>query len=111
MIVSSSFVTPEHNFYKFNGYSHPSEWLAFMEWLFKFEYDSDGKLIACREFEVVNSREGTSYIIFGAFMIKVEGLDGLFQILNNQIKTLPDEKKNPFQSWISSFQDSTLYQL
>lgn len=52
-------IKPTRSLCGYDGYTNPLEWLSFIEWLFGLEYGSDGQVIACREFKIVNaSRQG-----------------------------------------------------
>lgn len=105
IVIPLAFVVPEYmpsTIYDFNGYKDPLKWLEYVEWLFDFEYDSMHKLIACREFKVTTVNGKDSYILLSAPRIKVDGLKGLFQMLDNQIGEHAGEKKTPFQAWLST---------
>lgn len=101
IIVPWYHVTPKWVVAGFDGYSHPSEWLGFMEWLFDFEYDSQQRLVAARAFEVVDGDEGI-WILISSNQRDVDGIDGLFQILDNQVDDITGVQLGTLQRWLSS---------
>lgn len=107
LIIEAQYVTPDYTLRDYaisgsNGYSDPSKWLVYMEWLFDLEYDSNDTLVASRQFEVITLDEGGPYIFLSSFKTEVDGLNGLFQRLDNQINGRLGEEANPFQSWLST---------
>lgn len=100
-VVSLAYVAPglkiTDQVREYDGYRQPSEWLAYIEWLFDFEYDSTHRLVACREFKVITINEN-QYILLSPSRIRVNGLNGLFQMLDSQI----GRKGNLFQTWLST---------
>jgi len=105
IVIPWSRVTPELTlelvFGQFDGYSHPSEWLAFIEWLFNFEYDSQHRLVACNRFEVIAGDEDI-YILITSDRTEMDGLQRLFQMLDDEIAEASGEQTNTLQSWLST---------
>jgi hypothetical protein len=85
-----------------NGYNNPSGWLSYIGWLFDFEYDAGGDLIASRKFEIVNLDEGGPYIFISSPKIMVRGLHAVFRSLDSQTDKMFDGKMGPFESWLAS---------
>lgn len=101
VVVPLSYVEPGLNFVGFNGYSYPSEWLAFVEWLLNCEYDSQHRLVACNQFEVIVGEEDI-YILISSSRTDVDGLQSLFQILDDEIAGASGEQTDTFQAWFST---------
>jgi hypothetical protein len=85
-----------------NGYNNPSGWLSYIAWLFDFEYDTEGDLIASRKFEMVNLEEGGPYIFISSPKIMVRGLHAVFRSLDNQTDEVLVGEMGPFESWLAS---------
>jgi hypothetical protein len=105
ILVKAQYVTPGFTLTDYaaaNGYNAPSEWLAYMEWLFNFEYDSNHTLVAGRKFELIALDEGDPYLLLSSSRMEVNGLDGLFQSLDNQINGHLGRETNPFQTWLAT---------
>jgi hypothetical protein len=85
-----------------NGYNNPSGWLSYIAWLFDFEYDVEGDLIASRKFEIVNLNEGGPYIFISSPKIMVRGLHAVFRALDSQTDEMLVGKMGPFESWLAS---------
>ena len=102
IIVSLSYVAPEYTITGFNAYSHSSEWVAFVEWLFNFEYDSDGTSGSVREFEVITDEKGEAYIVLSASRMKVSGFNELLQALDNRMSLRGNMNVSPFGMWLST---------
>jgi hypothetical protein len=100
VVISPAYLYPETEIskvVKLNGFRFPSEWLRFMEWLFQFEYDSQKRLISCRSFEIVNV--GSGYLALSPTRMNVDGLKGLLENLDAQIRRWLSDPVPHFFNW------------
>lgn len=100
VVISPAYLFPETEIskvVKLNGFQSPSEWLSFMEWLFQFENDSRKRLTSCRSFEVVNL--GSGYLALSPARMKVDGLKGLLENLDAQIRQRLSDPVPHFFNW------------
>jgi hypothetical protein len=102
-IMSLPDIVPERRYYSYSGYSHPSEWLEFIAWIFEFEYDTKSMLIGCREFKIMTDARRNLYIFLLPARMEVNGLENMFRILDDQINAYDGKQENIFQSWFSAF--------
>jgi len=107
IIVPLFYVVPSFDAVGFNGYSQPSEWLGFTEWLFGFRYGSPGNLVACREFQVITEEKtGQTYVLMSSSPAEVDGLGELFEMLDSKISQSSGQQTDEFQRWLSTAYES-----
>jgi len=97
--LSMEYVQPGYTLGGMNGYTHPGEWMEWLNWLFKFHYDDNGHPVSCREFGTFASREN-AYLMIRPVQMPVKGLEDLFDMLDNTVQTLGREDTTPFMSWL-----------
>lgn len=99
-LVDARHITPNQPICGFNGYSHPFNWLAFLDWLLAFEYDSSGDVKSCKEFEFHGCGAGRTYIIMKHARQDVAGLKDVFRKLDQIIGMAADKSDQPFDKWL-----------
>jgi len=109
MAVSLSEIMPDRIVGIHSGYSNPSDWLRFIEWLFRCQYDSSHELIMCKKFEVVRLEGTLTYIKLESSMRNVNGIEGLFQELDRQIDGRWKRDRNIFQRWYAKIKYNREY--
>jgi hypothetical protein len=93
-------ITPNHSVYGFDAYSHPSEWLAFLDWLFAFKYDSSGDVMSCRDIECRALCAGPVSILIKCTRRNVVGLKDLFGKLDQAIGSAANNRDQAFDDWL-----------
>jgi len=79
-----------------NGYTEPSQWLAFISWLFALERDASGRVISGRDFSLLHLSEGGPYLVLHPSRRALDGLEGLFLALDG----LLEGPRKPFEAWL-----------
>lgn len=74
LLIQAGEIAPTATLCGFSADSHPAEWLAFLAWLFAFEYDSMGEIATCRTFERAAEDTDTDWIILRNTRQHVTGL-------------------------------------
>lgn len=99
ILISLSYLYPEHTIDGFNGYTHPRNWFKYLEWLFNFKYDNQTRLVQCRDFKIIVDDNGVPYLLILSNLLNVNGINDFFQILEYRINKQLGKKDSIFQIW------------
>lgn len=98
-VVRSEYFQPDRTAFGHDGYSSPEEWLSYLDWLLKFEYDSTGQLVSSRAIELIEIDDETFYVHVSQSRLSVDGIDGLVILLDRQFSEYSGAQSNIFQEW------------
>jgi hypothetical protein len=99
-VVRAAKIAPGNKIWGFNAYSHPGEWLRFADWLFVFQYGSNGDVISCREFEAVPDKADKGYLLLGGCARQeVKGLAEVLAQLNRPRGSSDSVGRETFTKW------------
>jgi hypothetical protein len=99
-LVELAEIDPSMDLMGFSGFSHPSDWFGFVEWLFRIEKNPDGDPVSCRTFEIMkDDTTGRHYILLGDDVQKVNGIADIFSRFDNAIQAAGGGG-DPFSRWL-----------
>ena len=101
VVVALSYVTPDYDIAKYNGYTCPSKWIEYMKWLFDFKYNSEQRRATCRKFELLHDDNGTLYVYLSSSTVEIENFNKVFEALDGKINMYFGKQINPFGNWLA----------
>ncbi len=100
-LVTPDFVVSGYTPAPVDGYTQPDEWLAYVAWLFRFNYGGNQGVTAARSFEVIRLDEGGPYLSLAAEITPVAGLADLFTRLDTALSEAAAPEAGIFTDWLA----------
>ena len=99
LLIRVGEIAPTETMSGFSADSHPAEWLAFLAWLFTFEYDSLGDVATCRAFDRATEDTDTDWIVLRNTRQHVTGLRDFLVRLDRARGTSIKNAELRFDQW------------
>lgn len=102
VVVPLQYIIPEYSIAGCNGYTCPSEWLEYIEWIFGVDDASEQKKLSCREFLFLQDTNKELYISFSnSSRIEIKNLRVLFEVIDAKMNIYLDKETDLFRQWVT----------